>query len=105
MTRAVALTDIDAGCKQCTRRPLPLLTWQSSDSSLALSKNALPPSSNIFTQQRMQYIETELLKYKMHNITQHGLPGSSVPCSIHLTFSQSVYVSCQGVKVHELIVF
>jgi hypothetical protein len=23
----------------------------------------------------LQYIETELLKYKMHNIAQHGLPG------------------------------
>jgi hypothetical protein len=28
-TKPVALTDIDAGSKQCTRRPLPLLiTWQ-----------------------------------------------------------------------------
>ena len=44
------------------------VAWQSSDSSLALSK--LECSAK-------KYIETEILKYKKHNIAQHGLPGNS----------------------------
>ena len=51
------------------------VAWQSSDSSLALSK--LECSAK-------KYIETEILKYKKHNIAQHGLPGKA-PNTVRVT--------------------